>query len=80
MPSSAVRYHLSRHVSAVRLEEHPGSSLRNPTSILVEIPVGATVELEGGVGLSGLATVLWDGTAYSVFYEDLKENAKPVTA
>ena len=78
MPSSSVRYQLSQHINAVKLEDHPGSSLRNPTSQLIEIPVGATVELEGGVGTSGLINVLWNGGAYSVFYEDLQDKARPM--
>jgi len=65
---------LFKAVRAVKLEEHPGSSLRTPTETLLEIPVGASVELEGTAGPSGLCNILWEGTAYSVFFEDLKEN------
>ncbi len=75
---SPTRYQLSGPVRAVRLEEHPGSSLRNPTTALVEIPVNAIVELEGAVAESGLVNVLWNGDAFSVFYEDLKERAQVV--
>jgi len=42
---------------------------------LVQIPVEAVLELEGGVARSGLVNVLWNGDAYSVFYEDLQEKA-----
>jgi hypothetical protein len=64
----------------VKLEEHPGSSLRNPTDTLIEIPANVEVELEGTVGSSGLINVLWRGGAFSVFYEDLAERAKVVSA
>jgi hypothetical protein len=72
----SVRYKLLQPVSAVKLEEHPGSKLRSPTGNLVKIPANVTVELEGGVPPSGLVTILWDRNAFSVFYEDLKENAQ----
>jgi hypothetical protein len=72
---SSARYKLSEPVSAVRLEEHPGSSLRSPTTNLVEIPANVIVELEGVVAPSGLVNILWAGAAYSVFYEDLQEKA-----
>ncbi len=70
-----VRYRIARPLPAVKLEEHPGSSLRDPTGTLVEIPVDVILEADGGVGLSGLINVLWNGEAFSVFYEDLQENA-----
>jgi hypothetical protein len=76
MSRSTVRYKLSGPVNAVKLEEHPGSSLRNPTNMLVEIPANGIVELEGSVAASGLVTILWNGGAFSVFYEDLKEKAQ----
>jgi len=66
-------------LQAVKLEEHPGSSLRNPTDKLVEIPADSVLELEGRVASSGLVNVLWDGGAFSVFYEDLQENAQVLT-
>jgi hypothetical protein len=66
-------------LQAVKLEEHPGSSLRNPTDTLVEIPADSVLELEGRVASSGLVNVLWDGGAFSVFYEDLQENAQVLT-
>jgi hypothetical protein len=77
MPSTKppVRYQLSAPLQAVKLEEHPGSSLRDPTGTLVEIPAGAVLELEGGVARSGLINVLWNREAYSIFYEDLQEKA-----
>jgi hypothetical protein len=71
-----VRYKLSQPVNAVKLEEHPGSKLRNPTTTLMEIPPDVVVELEGAVAPSGLVNVLWDGVAFSVFYEDLREKAQ----
>jgi hypothetical protein len=73
-----VRYQLSVPVQAVKLEEHPGSSLRDPTGTLVEIPVGVILEVEGRVARSGLVNVLWNGEAFSVFYEDLQEKAEVV--
>jgi len=76
--SKPVRYKLSGPVKAVKLAEQPGSSLRSPTATLIEIPAEATVELEGVAGPSGLANILWDGNAFSVFYEDLQENARTV--
>jgi hypothetical protein len=76
MSPSTVRYKLSGPVNAVKLEEHPGSSLRSPTTTLVEIPANMIVELEGSVAASGLVNILWNGTAFSVFYEDLKEKAQ----
>ena len=76
---SPIRYTLLQPISAVKLEEHPGSTLRNPTGNLVKIPANVTLELEGGVPPSGLVTVLWNGNAFSVFYEDLKENARSLS-
>jgi hypothetical protein len=75
---SGVRYGLFKPVRAVKLEEHPGSSLRNPTETLVEIPSDAIVELEGAAAPSGLSNVLWNGDAFSVFYEDLADNGQIV--
>jgi hypothetical protein len=66
-------------LQAVKLEEHPGSSLRNPTDTLVEIPADSVLELEGRVASSGLVNVLWDGGAFSIFYDDLQESAQLVT-
>jgi hypothetical protein len=73
------RYKLSTSLHAVKLEPHPGSSLRNPTTTLVEIPAESIVESEGQVAGSGLINVLWKGDAFSVFYEDLLEKAQLVT-
>ncbi|HLG99566.1 MAG TPA: hypothetical protein VKX49_24880 [Bryobacteraceae bacterium] len=75
-PKPRVRYKLSISLPAVKLEEHPGSSLRDPTATLVEIPAGSIVEAEGSVSESGLINVLWDSAAFSVFYDDLKEKAR----
>jgi hypothetical protein len=66
-------------VTAVKLEDHPGSRLRSPTGNLVKIPAGVTIELEGGVPPSGLVTVLWEGNAFSVFFEDLKDSAQSLS-
>ena len=77
-PAFPVRYKLSKPVRAVKLEEHPGSSLRSPTGTLVEIPADAIIELEGAAAPSGLSNILWNGEAFSVFYEDLKENGQIV--
>jgi hypothetical protein len=76
--STGPRYELSAPVSAVKLEERPGSRLRNPTEILIEIPSQAIVELEGAVSHSGLITVLWNGEAFSAYYEDLEKNTRPL--
>jgi hypothetical protein len=75
-----VRYRISRPIQAVKLAEHPGSRLRDPTATLVEIPVDVILEAEGGVGHSGLINVLWNGEAFSVFYEDLREKARVLNA
>lgn len=65
---------------AVKLEEHPGSRLRNPTQTLLVIPIGAIVETEG-VASRGLINIVWNGDAYSVFHEDLEKSTKqPDTA
>jgi hypothetical protein len=66
-----VRYRITSAIAAVKLEERPGSSLRDPTEILVKIPAGVFVELDGAVAPSGLVTVIWEQDAYAVFYEDL---------
>jgi hypothetical protein len=72
VPESApVRYTLSEPLSAVKLRDHPGSSLRSPTETLVSIPAGAIVELEGAVAKSGLVNVHWNDEVFSVFYEDI---------
>ncbi|MEO8048785.1 MAG: hypothetical protein ABI833_00090 [Acidobacteriota bacterium] len=71
-----VRINLLRPVTAVKLQDHPGSSLRNPTEVLIEVPPGASVEIEGPAAPSGLCTILWNGDAYSVFYEELRENGR----
>jgi hypothetical protein len=75
-----IRYKLSTPLQAVKLAEHPGSSLRDPTTTLVQIPAEVIVEIEGGVAESGLVNVLWNGEVFSVFNEDLLEKAGPVSA
>lgn len=75
-----LRYKISKPLHAVKLEEHPGSTLRDPTGTLVEIPTGTILEAEGEVAQSGLINVLWDGMAFSVFYEDLKEKARQLNS
>ena len=79
-PKKPVRYRLSTALHAVKLENHPGSSLRDPTGTLVEIPAHTVIELEGGVGRSGLVNVIWNSEAFSVFYEDLQEKAELVSS
>jgi hypothetical protein len=73
------RYKVAIPLHAVKLEPHPGSSLRDPTTILVEIPAESIIESEGQVAGSGLINVLWNGDAFSVFYEDLQEKAEILT-
>ena len=75
-PITPNRYRVVETLHAVKLEEHPGSSLRDPTETLVKIPVNALIELEGRPSQSGLITVLWNGEAYSVFFDDLQEKAE----
>jgi len=75
-PGQVVRFQLLKPVTAVQLREQPGSSIRNPTAALVEIPPGVVVELEGVPAVSGLCNILWNGEAYSVFYEDLRETGQ----
>jgi len=78
-PQQPVRYKLSSTLHAVKLEKHPGSTLRDPTGTLVEIPINSVLEAEGVVGArSGLINVIWNGEAFSVFYEDLQERAQVV--
>lgn len=74
--SQPTRIQISKLVRAVKLQEQPGSSLRNPTEMLVEIPAGAILEIEGTAAPSGLCNVFWNGDVFSVFYEDLKENGQ----
>jgi hypothetical protein len=73
------RYKVAIPLHAVKLEPRQGSSLRDPTTILVEIPAESIIELEGNVAGSGLINVLWKGDAFSVFYEDLQEKAEILT-
>ena len=75
-PGSLIRYRLSKPVRAVKMQDHPGSSLRNATGTLVEIPANAVIELEGLAAPSGISNVFWNGEPFAVFYEDLKENAQ----
>jgi hypothetical protein len=80
-PSPRVYYKLSSPIHAVKLEAHPGSTLRDPTQDLVVIPAEATIELETATASkSGLVDVLWNGHPYSVFFGDVEEKAKIVTA
>jgi hypothetical protein len=76
----SVCYKLSTPLQAVKLENHPGSSLRDPTATLVAIPAESILTAEGNVGPSGLLNVLWNGAAFSVYYEDLQEKAVIVTS
>jgi hypothetical protein len=74
------RYKIRKPLQAVKLAEHPGSSLRDPTGTLIQIPAGVVVEAEGDVAESGLINVTWNGEFFSVFHEDLQEKAEPVSA
>lgn len=65
------RFTLSEPLSAVKLKEHPGSTLRSPTETLIHIPSGSSIELEGAVSKSGLVNIRWNGEIFSVFYDDL---------
>ena len=71
-----VHCRLSKPVRAVKLRDHPGSSLRSPTGNLVELPVDSVLQIEGKPAPSGLGIVLWNGEAFSVFYDDLRENGE----
>lgn len=73
-PESRRRIKLSAPIRAVKLQDQPGSTLRNPTETMMEIPANAIVELGGIVAPSGLCNVIWNGNAFSIFYEDLTEN------
>jgi hypothetical protein len=75
--STRRRFKLSHSIKAVKLADHPGSTLRTPTEILLEIPVDAIVEVEGFVSRSGLINVFWNGDAFSVFHEDFENNTRP---
>jgi hypothetical protein len=75
---SSIRYKVSRPLQAVKLAEHPGSTLRDPTGTLIQIPAEVIVEIEGKVTQSGLVNILWNGDVFSVFNEDLQEKAEPV--
>lgn len=74
------RYKVRMPLQAVKLAEHPGSSLRDPTGTLIQIPADVVIEVEGGVADSGLINILWNGEVFSVFNEDLQEKAGPVSA
>jgi hypothetical protein len=77
---SSIRYKVSEPLQAVKLAEHPGSSLRDPTGTLIQIPAEVIIEIEGRVTQSGLINILWNGEVFSVFNEDLQEKAEPVGA
>jgi hypothetical protein len=74
-----MRYKVSKPLQAVKLAEHPGSSLRDPTGTLIQIPAEVIIEIEGNVTQSGLVNILWEGDVFSVFNEDLQEKAEPVS-
>ena len=79
-PNQRVYYKLSAPIHAVKLEPHPGSSLRDPTGILIMIPADVTIELESAAKpVSGLVDVLWNGQAFAVFFDDLGEKASIVS-
>lgn len=72
------RFRVSIPISAVKMVEHPGSTLRSPTEIMLQIPVDAVVEVEGRASRSGLVNVLWNGDAFSVFHGDLEKSTSPL--
>ncbi len=72
------RYRITQPVSAVKLEEQPGSSLRKPTETMIRIPAGSVIEIEGVPQPSGLVTVLWGSEAFSIFFDDLQERGVAV--
>jgi len=74
------RYKIRTPLQAVKLAEHPGSSLRDPTGTLVQIPTEVIVEVEGRIAEAGLVNIVWNGEVFSVFHEDLEEKASPVNA
>ena len=74
------RYKLSTTVQAVKLQVHPGSTLRDPTEILVEIPPDSIIESEGQVAESGLINIRWNSEVFSVYYEDLLERSQLLSA
>jgi hypothetical protein len=78
MREPAIRYKLSKPVRAVKLQEHPGSTLRSPTETFMEIPANVIVEMEGTAAPSGLSNILWNGDAFSVYYEDLAESGQVI--
>ncbi len=49
--------------------------MKSPTETLVNIPAGATIEVEGAVAKSGLINVRWNGEVFSVFYDDMTGRA-----
>lgn len=75
-----VRLKVATPLDAVKLAEHPGSSLHDPTATLLSIPPGVVIELAGKVAPSGLVNIQWNGEFFSVFNEDLQANAAPVNA
>jgi len=72
------RYRITRPLSAVKLEDQPGSRLRKPTATMVELATGVIVEAEGSRQPSGLITVLVGADAFSVFFDDPQERAEVV--
>ena len=75
-----IRLRTTGNLSAVKLQDRAGSSLRDPTSTLMTIPPDVVVEVEGVVSSSGLVTVLWNGNAFSVLDEDLRERGEVVAS
>jgi hypothetical protein len=75
---AAIHYRLVRPIRGVKLAAHPGSSLPDPTETLVEIPSASLIGTEGPASHSGLVNVTWNGDAFSVFFDDLRENGEVV--
>ena len=66
---------------AVKLVEHLGSRLRDPTDIVLQLPVDSIVELEGPVDeYTGLVTAICNAEAFSIVFDDLRGNAEQVAA
>ena len=78
MSKTKTQVQLLSALQGVRLEPHPGSSLRDPTNELIEIPAQSVIEIEGRASPSGLINVLWNGEAFSVLDEDLRSKGSVV--
>lgn len=74
MTHSHVQYTLHAPLSAVKVFAEPtGETMQHP--VLSPIPDGSTVQFEGDIVLSGMVMILWQGSRFSVFWDDLIERA-----